>query len=111
MRRAVGGAVEGAIAGIAEAAVIAAPRHDEVQPTLRIAHDAPGEGLRARDAGIAERPVLAGVRRLEDAAAEAGDVERARGVAQNVGGGGLRHAVILHPPGAPAIVGSDYPSG
>src|ERR1035441_8839339 len=111
MPGAIGGAVERAIAGIAEPSVIAAPRHDQVKRVHRIAHDAPGEGLAARDAIVVERPVFATVGGFEDAAAEAGHVEDAGGIAQNVGGGGLGHAGILYAPGAPAIVGADHAAG
>ena len=45
---------------------------------------------------------------LKTPRAEAGDVERARGIAQDVGGGGLRHAVVLHAPGAAAIVAAHH---
>ena len=111
MLRAVGGSVESTIAGIAEASVIAAPRHDQVESAQGIAHYPPGEGLAARDAGIVERPVFASVGGFENAPAEAGDVEGARGIAQNVGGGGLRHAVVLYAPGASAIVAAGHAAG
>src|ERR1019366_7053823 len=108
MLRAVGGPVDSAVARIAEPSVIAAPRHDQVESAHGIAHHAPGEGLAARDAGIVERPVFAPVGGFEDAAAEAGDVEDAGGIAQYMGGGGLRHTGILYAPGASAIVGADH---
>src|ERR1035441_6676560 len=104
MLRAIGGPVDSAVARIAEPSVIAAPRHDQVQSAHGIARHAPGEGLAARDAGIVERPAFAAVGGFEDAAAETGDVEDSGGIAQDVGGGGLRHAVVLDTPGAPAIV-------
>ena len=62
-----------------------------------------------RDAGVFERPAFAAVGAFVDAAAEAGDVERARidgagGVEKDEGGGGLFHAVVGFGPGFSAVV-------
>src|SRR5207248_1394891 len=102
--RAVGRAVEGAVPGVREAAVVAAARHDQIKRALRITRETPGKRPRAFDAGVLESPVLSSVGGLEHAPAEAGDVQRAPGVAQDVGGGRLRHARVLHAPGASAVV-------
>src|SRR5439155_6724929 len=101
---AVGRAVEGAVPGVCEAAVVAAASNNQVERALRITREAPGKRLRAFDAGVLESPALSPVGGLEHAPAEARDVQRAPGVAQDVGGGCLRHTGVLHAPGASAVV-------
>ena len=105
---AVGGAVERAVAVVADAAPLAPPRDHQVQRAVAGPRDAPREGLPLREAGVLERPGPPVVGGLVEAVAEAAGVERARArgagrVEQHVRDRGLGHARVRERPAPPAV--------
>ena len=112
---AVGGAVERAVELVPDPAHLAAPGHDEVERAVARAADAPRERLPLRDAVVLQRPCLAVVGRLVEAAAESAGIERARalrarGVEEHVRHRRLGHARVREPPVAPAVCRDAHPA-
>ena len=111
--RAVGRAVERAVALVADPAHLAAAGDDQVERAVAGAADAPGERLALRDAVVLQRPRLPVVGRLVEAAAEGAGVKRARPFAARWIEEHVRHRRLRHPrvgqrPAPPAVARDAY---
>src|SRR5882762_11328845 len=107
--RAVGGAVESSIAGIADAAIFRPARHDHIEHTVRAARQPPRKWLSLSNPLVLQTPGAPAIRTLVNPPAKTGHVQHTRihrtgGVKQNVGCRGLLHSGVRLRPGAAAIV-------